>query len=178
MELKTVNVTAQEHLRAWKESILPLLKELHDQNIIQSTALCPLLLQDDNAKPHRGSILGVCVTKLICDLASTKFGLHMKPLEPKQPAQSPDCNPLDTFYFRVMFKNFRQARAEDRVLRALEEGRHHVNDEVVMERKMEKMLKKLTWEMKVISFTAVQGNAFLYVAMSLSRVRRRNVLIV
>lgn len=109
---------------------MPLLKELHDQNIIQSTALCPLLLQDDNAKPHRGSIQGVCVTKLICDLASTKFGLHMKPLEPKQPAQSPDCNPLDTFYFRVMFKNFRQARAEDRVLRALEEGRHHVNDEV------------------------------------------------
>lgn len=130
MELKTVNVTAQEYLRAWKETLLPRLKELHDTKMIKSSVASPLLLQDDNAKPHRGSIDGVCVTTLICESARTEFGIHMKPLDPKQPAQSPDCNPLDTFYFRVMYKYYRQARAEDRVLRALEQGRHHVNDEV------------------------------------------------
>lgn len=130
MELKTVNVTAQEYLRAWEETLLPCLKELHQKEIIISSVASPLLLQDDNAKPHRGSINGVCVTTIICEMACKKFGIHMKPLDPKQPAQSPDCNPLDTFYFRVMYKNFRQARAEDRVLRALEQGRRHVNDEV------------------------------------------------
>jgi hypothetical protein len=130
MELKIVNVTAEEYLHAWEETLLPRLKELIDQKIMQCSAESPLLLQDDNAKPHRGSINGSRVTKLICDAALTKFQFYMKPLDPKQPAQSPDCNPLDTFFFRAMYMHFRQARAEDRVLRALQGGRRNVDEEV------------------------------------------------
>jgi hypothetical protein len=50
MELKTVNVTAQEYLSAWKETLLPCLKELHDKKMIKSSVASPLLLQDDRCQ--------------------------------------------------------------------------------------------------------------------------------
>ncbi len=129
IELKTVNISTEEYLNAWKETVLPALKLLVTRKTIVSTRSRPLLLQDDNAKPHRGYLGGVLVSARICEVALSDFGLHLAPLAPCQPPQSPDTNPLDTFFFRCMFIYYRRMRAECRVHTALEAGRAAVPDE-------------------------------------------------
>jgi hypothetical protein len=36
-------------------------------------------------------------------VAKEEFGLEMAPKDPPQPAQPPDLNPLDTFFFRIFY---------------------------------------------------------------------------
>lgn len=127
-EKKTVNVSTEEYYKAWKVTVLPALKALVDDKVIISTKNRPLILQDDNAKAHRGFIKGERVYKSICTVALSEFGLHLAPLDPCQPPQSPDTNPLDTFFFRCMFVYYRRMRAEHRVAAALEGGRGPVAD--------------------------------------------------
>ena len=128
LEKKTVNVTAETYLEAWEASILPALKALQDKKVIKTTKARPIYICDDNARPHRAKPGGVLVTTLICERALRDFQLHLAPLDPLQPAQSPDCNPLDTFFWRVLYVHYRRLRAEDRVQRAMEAGRRVADD--------------------------------------------------
>ena len=119
IELKSFNVTGEAYLAAWRSTMLPALKRLVLDGSIQApTANAPLLLQDDNAKPHRKKIDGVLVSDLVCRAAFEEFGLAMQPLRPPQPAQSPDLNPLDLFVFRLLALRFRRLRAVDRARRS------------------------------------------------------------
>lgn len=116
IELKAINVSGATYLDAWKETMFPALKALiDDQSIPTPTAAKPLLFQDDNAKPHRAKIGGVVVSQLISEMGLRDFEIHIRPLDPAQPAQSPDTNPLDTFFFRMLNIRFRRLRALSRV---------------------------------------------------------------
>lgn len=116
IELKSFHVTGETYLEAWRKTLLPALKRLVvSGQIFTPTADTPLLLQDDNARPHRKKIHGVLVSELICQAAFAEFQLMMRPLCPAQPAQSPDLNPLDTFVFRLLELHFRRIRAFERV---------------------------------------------------------------
>ncbi len=99
-EQKAVNVSGVTYLASWK-TIFKCLGKLIDDGLIEAaTAANPLYLQDDNAKPHRAKIdKKDLVTDLICKMGLDEFGIHILPLNPRQPAQSPDTNPLDTFVF-------------------------------------------------------------------------------
>lgn len=122
---KTVNVTTEEYFNAYRDSVLPALKaKIKAGEIPKPTARAPLYLQHDNAKPHVGTIDGMSVIDKICDIAKTQFDINMAPLPVQQPAQSPDTNPLDMFFFRIMAKEYRLERAKSRVRAALEQGRH------------------------------------------------------
>jgi hypothetical protein len=102
--------------QAWKESMFPALKKLIAKGLIEKpTEANPLFLQDDDAKPHRKVINGKRVTELICEVGLRDFGIDIVPLDPAQPPQSPDTNPLDTFVFRMMNVRFRRLRAQSRV---------------------------------------------------------------
>jgi hypothetical protein len=116
LELKPFNVSGDTYMQAWKESMFPALKKLIAKGLIDKpTVADPLFLQDDNAKPHRKMIDGKQVTELICEMGLRDFGIHIVPLDPPQPPQSPDTNPLDTFVFRMMNIRFRRLRAQSRV---------------------------------------------------------------
>jgi hypothetical protein len=116
MEWKAVNVTKDNYVAAWKDAIIPALKQaILDKKIPKPTKKNPLLFQDDNAKPHRGLYKdGMDVSHYICHLAAEN-GVLMEPKDPAQPAQSPDLNPLDTFIFRLIAGIWRRLRAQDRV---------------------------------------------------------------
>ncbi len=119
IELKAVNVSGATYLESFRQSVFPQLVNLVEKGLIKRpTAAKPLLLQDDNAKPHRAKINGKLVGDLICQMGLEEFGINILLLEPRQPAQSPDTNPLDTFVFRMMSVRFRRLRAESRVLAA------------------------------------------------------------
>lgn len=112
IELKAFNVTGETYIDAWKNSMFPSLKRLIDNgDIAEPSREDPLFLQDDNAKPHRKSVNGKRVTERICEIGLKDFGIFIQPLEPSQPPQSPDTNPLDTFVFRMMNVRFRRLRA-------------------------------------------------------------------
>jgi hypothetical protein len=116
LELKPFNVSGETYMKAWKESMFPSLKKLIAKGHIETpTAANPLFLQDDNARPHRKVIDGTVMTDLICEMGRRDFGIHIVPLNPSQPPQSPDTNPLDTFVFRMMNVRFRRLRARSRV---------------------------------------------------------------
>ncbi len=116
LELKAFNVNGETYVNAWKESMFPALKQLIAKGLIDNpTVADPLFLQDDNAKPHRKMVDGTVVTQLICDMGLREFSIHIVPLNPPQPPQSPDTNPLDTFVFRMMNVRFRRLRAQSRV---------------------------------------------------------------
>ncbi len=116
LELKPFNVSGDTYMKAWKESMFPALKKLIVKGLIDKpSAADPLFLQDDNARPHRKIIDGRRVTELICEMGLRDFGIHIVPLNPPQPPQSPDTNPLDTFVFRMMNIRFRRLRAHSRV---------------------------------------------------------------
>ncbi len=55
------------------------------------------------------------MTEQICEMGLRDFGIHIVPLDPPQPPQSPDTNPLDTLVFRMMNVRFRRLRAHSRV---------------------------------------------------------------
>ena len=113
---KAENVSGPTYVEAWRKSILPELKARIEQGkIARPTRRTPLIMQDDNATPHRARLGGKVVTHIICDIAKDEFDIHMVPADPAQPAQSPDCNPLDTFMFRVLNIKFRRIRAVARV---------------------------------------------------------------
>jgi hypothetical protein len=57
----------------------------------------------------------------------------MLPLDPCQPPQSPDTNPLDTFVFRLMNIRFRRARAQSRVEAASVGLRRRAEQDVVVQ---------------------------------------------
>jgi hypothetical protein len=117
MELHAVNVTKETYVIAFAETIIPeLQKAIADGKLPKPTKKRPLLLQDDNAKPHRGPWMdNMNVSEWICKLAS-EAGICMEPKTPAQPPQSPDLNPLDTFLFRILNLMFRRLRARDRVM--------------------------------------------------------------
>jgi hypothetical protein len=116
LELKPFNVSGDTYMQAWKESMFPALKNRIAKGLIEKpTEANPLFLQDDNAKPHRKVIGGKRVTELICEMGLRDFGVNIVPLDPPQPPQSPDTNPLDTFVFRMMNVRFRRLRAQSRV---------------------------------------------------------------
>jgi len=116
LELKAINVSGDTYMKAWKESMFPALKKRIAKGLIdRPTAADPLFLQDDNARPHRKIFNGRLVTELICEMGLREFGIHIVPLKPPQPPQSPDTNPLDTFVFRMMNVRFRRLRAHSRV---------------------------------------------------------------
>ncbi len=116
IELHAVNVTKITYVMAFAETImLELQKAITEGKLPEPTKNKPLLLQDDNAKPHRGHWKdGIDVSKRICMIAR-EFGIWMEPKTPAQPPQSPDLNPLDTFLFRILNLKFRRLRAADRV---------------------------------------------------------------
>jgi hypothetical protein len=119
------------YVAAFRDTILPALKSAIDEGkITRPASRRPLLLQDDNAKPHRGPFGGKeSVTEYICEMAN-KMGICMRPKSPGQPAQSPDLNPLDTFLFRAVSSSFRRARAQDFVKRiAAKTARSRANEE-------------------------------------------------
>jgi hypothetical protein len=76
---------------------------------------------------------GKRVTELICEMGLRDFGIHIAPLDPPQPPQSPDTNPLDTFVFRMMNVRFRRLRAQSRV-QAMAEGLRNRGREMQDER--------------------------------------------
>ena len=115
---RNVNVSAVTYRDSFAKSVFPALKQLVDDGVLSNSHSDPFFLQDDNAKPHRGKIDGVPVVDLICRDALRNFQLYLKPLDPLQPAQSPDCNPCDQFFFRCMMAFYRSLRAKDRVYRA------------------------------------------------------------
>lgn len=122
---KPTNVTGESYLQGWTDSILPALKRCIDGgHISRPTRRAPLILQDDNARPHRAIIGGKSVLQLICEAAKNDFQIELVPAQPLQPAQSPDCNPLDSFVFRVLGIKFRRNRAMARV-RYLSDQRVH-----------------------------------------------------
>lgn len=118
IELHCINVTKETYVQAFAQSIIPQLRKAIDDKILpKPTQKKPLLLQDDNAKPHRGPYADqIDVSGQICKLA-IEAGVWMEPKRPAQPPQSPDLNPLDTFVFRVLNLKFRRLRARDRVKR-------------------------------------------------------------
>ncbi len=134
LELKAVNVSGPTYLAAWRTLFANLKEHIAGGRLEAPTADKPLFFQDDNAKPHRAKIDGRLVGELICDMGLKEFGIHILPLEPRQPAQSPDTNPLDTFVFRKMAVVYRRVRAESLVKYLMEGPRRHVDaDEVVVE---------------------------------------------
>lgn len=116
MEMHPLNVTKESYVMAWIGSIIPAIaKAIEDGNLPKPSANRPFLLQDDNAKPHRGLYKdGMTVTEFICK-AARKCDVFLAPRDPGQPAQSPDLNPLDTFVFRVLAIKWRRLRARDLV---------------------------------------------------------------
>lgn len=127
--LKTINVSTQTYLEAFEKTILPALDALIQAGEINIQQIGgKFFLQDDNARPHRGMIDGVCVTDLICQAASKK-GIVLAPKSPAQPAQSPDLNVLDLFIFRVLYFYYRSLRARARVM-AIRENRALLEDDV------------------------------------------------
>jgi hypothetical protein len=118
IELHSVNVTKETYVQAFAATVIPQLQQaIADKRLPNPTKKKPLLLQDDNAKPHRGLYSGqIDVSGHICKLA-IDAGVWMEPKMPAQPPQSPDLNPLDTFVFRVLNLKFRRLRARDRVMR-------------------------------------------------------------
>jgi hypothetical protein len=116
MELHAINVSKETYVAAWVDSIIPAISEaIRSGNLPNPTAAKPLLLQDDNATPHRGPYShGIDVTAFIC-VEAQRTGIFMVPKRPAQPAQSPDLNPLDTFIFRVLATKWRRLRARDLV---------------------------------------------------------------
>jgi transposase len=111
MELHAVNVTKESYIAAWVKTIIPsILHAIREGNLPNPTRNKPLLLQDDNAKPHRGPWKDhLDVTAYICAKAM-EMGVFMVPKLPGQPAQSPDLNPLDTFIFRILAMKWRRLR--------------------------------------------------------------------
>jgi hypothetical protein len=59
-------------------------------------------------------------------VAKKEFGLKMALKDPPQPAQSPDLNLLNTFFFRILFIKFRWLRAQVRVKAAAQGLRERV----------------------------------------------------
>lgn len=116
IEMHPHNVTKETYVTAWVDSIIPeILRAIADGRLPKPTRTRPLLLQDDNAKPHRGPYKdGMTVTEFICE-AAARHDLFLAPRNPGQPAQSPDLNPLDTFVFRMLALKFRRLRARDLV---------------------------------------------------------------
>jgi hypothetical protein len=103
MEWKAVNIIKDNYVAAWKDAIIPALKQaILEIKIPKPTKKNPLLLQDNNAKPHRGLYKDrMDVLHYICHLA-TENGVLMESKDPAQPAQSLDLNSLDTFIFRLI----------------------------------------------------------------------------
>jgi hypothetical protein len=104
------------------------------------TAAKPLFLQDDNAKPHRAKVGGVLVVDLICAMGLEEFRIHIVPLDPRQPPQSPDTNMLDLCVFRGMSLIFRRVRAESLVKSLMNGPRRsadHADDEAGLEAESE-----------------------------------------
>jgi hypothetical protein len=120
IEHKTVNVSAEQYLLAFETSLLPTLKRLVEISRLQNSVARPFVFQDDNAKPHRGHVGGILVHDAIVKIALEKFGLYVEFSDPAQPPQSPDTNPLDQFFFRLMYTIYRRLRAQARVKRLLE----------------------------------------------------------
>jgi hypothetical protein len=90
--------------------MLPALKELVDSGkISRPIERFLLLLQDNNARAHCRKD---CKPTTICRVAKEEFGLEMALKGPPQPAQSPDFNLLDIFFFRILFVKFRRLRAQ------------------------------------------------------------------
>jgi transposase len=123
LELKAVNVTKESYVAAWVDSIIPaILVAISERKLPPPTANRPLLLQDDNASPHRDAFKdGLTVPQYICREARV-LGLFLVPKAPQQPAQSPDLNPLDTFVFRMLSLKWRRLRARDRVVQMAKHG--------------------------------------------------------
>ena len=90
IELHCVNVTKETYVQAFAQSIIPQLRKAIDDKILPSpTKKKPLLLQDDNAKPHRGPCVGqIDVSGQICKLA-IEAGVWMEPKKPAQPSAVP-----------------------------------------------------------------------------------------
>lgn len=133
--LKAVNVSRETYIKSWKETVFPELRALIDEwKIATPTEENPLLLQDDNAKPHRAELDGVKAMVEICQIGLQDFGIHIRPADPLQPAQSPDTNPLDTFVFRLLNLRFRRLRAQSRAAAAAAglrvRGPVHFDDDV------------------------------------------------
>ena len=129
---KAQNVSGTTYVEAWRQSILPGLKaRIEEGKIARPTRRSPLIMQDDNATPHRARLGGKDVSQIICDMAAKDFGIFMVPARPAQPAQSPDCNPLDTFVFRVLNIKFRRIRAVAHVqfLAGLREQRRAIQND-------------------------------------------------
>jgi hypothetical protein len=116
MELHAVNATKETYVAAWVNSIIPAIQRMiAEGNLPKPTKTRPLLVQDDNAKPHRGMYKnGKTTMEFICAEAA-KLNMWLAPRHPAQPAQSPDLHPLDTFLFRVLAMKWRRLRARDRV---------------------------------------------------------------
>jgi hypothetical protein len=131
IELKAFNVNGETYIGAWEKDIFPKLKKLIEKGKIEpATNDNPLYLQDDNARPHRAVIDDKKVAEHICDIGRKTFNIHVVPLDPCQPPQSPDTNPLDTFVFRLMNIRFRRARAQSRVKASAEGLRRPVQQDV------------------------------------------------
>jgi hypothetical protein len=116
MELHAINATKETYVGAWVQSIIPaILRAIQEGKLQKPTRQRRLLIQDDNAKPHRGLYKdGKTTIEFVCAEAE-KVGLFLAPRYPAQPPQSPDLNPLDTFLFRVLATKWRRLRARDRV---------------------------------------------------------------
>jgi hypothetical protein len=127
LELKAVNVSGPTYLAAWRTLFKRLKEHIAARRLEAPTAEKPLFFQDDNAKPHRAKIDGRLVSELICEMAQKEFGIFIQPLEPRQPAQSPDTNPLDTFVFRKMAVVYRRVRAESLVKYLMEGPRRRAD---------------------------------------------------
>ncbi len=127
LELKAVNVSGPTYVAAWRTLFTELKKQIDSGLLEAPTAQKPLFFQDDNAKPHRAKIDGRLVSEIICEMGLKEFGIHIQPLEPRQPAQSPDTNPLDTFVFRKMAVVYRRVRAESLVKYLMEGPRRRAD---------------------------------------------------
>jgi hypothetical protein len=71
IELQSVNVTKETYVQAFAATIIPQLQRaIQEKKLPNPSKKKPLLLQDDNAKPHRGPYLGqIDVSGQICKLA-------------------------------------------------------------------------------------------------------------
>ncbi len=118
MELHAINATKETYVGAWIRSIFPAIqRKIEEGKLLKPTKKLRLLIQDDNAKAHRGLYKdGMTTIEFIC-MEAEKQGLFLAPRYPAQPPQSPDLNPLDTFLFRVLAMKWRRLRARDRVQR-------------------------------------------------------------
>jgi hypothetical protein len=133
LEQKAVNVSGPTYIKAWRTVFEGLSKLIDEGQLEKPTAVIPLLMQDDNARPHRAVIDGVLVGEIICKMGLEEFGIHIRPLDPRQPPQSPDTNPLDTFVFRMMAMLYRRIRAESLVQSLAAGTRQRADVEVDLE---------------------------------------------